>query len=268
MNGNYGWGLPVAASTFAGEIDSSLRLLHVVMIGIFVLWGIFFAYCLIRYRARPGHRAAYPHHSTKHTINSMVPDILVLAFEIWLIFIFGMPIWAKVKDAFPKPEDSTHVRITAQQFAWNVHYPGPDGKFGKTDPALVDSANPAGLDPTDPASADDLVVVNDFHVPLGKPILIDLTSQDVIHSFFVPEFRIKQDAVPGMKIPVWVEPTMKGKFELVCAQLCGVGHYRMLGHVIVESPEDYQAWYNGFKQAEHEAAAKAKAAAAASTPWE
>lgn len=268
MTGNYGWGLPIEASTFAHEMDSSLILVHISMVVIFVLWGLFFAYCLVRYRSRPGHNAVYPHHSAKHALGSFVPDVIVLAFEIWLIFIFGMPIWAHIKDSFPKPEDSTHIRITAQQFAWNVHYPGPDGKFGRTDPSLVDSTNPIGLDPKDPASADDLVVVNDFHVPLGKPILVDLTSQDVIHSFFVPEFRIKQDAVPGMMIPVWVEPTLKGQFELVCSQLCGVGHYRMIGHVKVDSPEEYRAWYNGLKQTQQEAQVKAAAAAVAAQPWE
>jgi cytochrome c oxidase subunit 2 len=267
VNGNYGWGLPVAASTFAREIDSSLSIVHWVMAFIFVLWAVFFAYCLIRYRSRPGRLASYPAHSAKTTIASFVPDALVLAFEIWLIFIFGLPIWAHVKEVFPAPENSTHVRIVAQQFAWNIHYPGPDGKFGRTDPSLIDSTNPVGLDPKDPASADDLVVVNDLHVPLGKPALIELTSQDVIHSFFVPEFRIKQDVVPGMKIPLWVEPTMKGLFEIGCAQLCGVGHYRMRGDVHVESPEEFQAWYNGWKQVQEETKASA-AKAAASTPWE
>jgi len=244
MMENYGWGLPVAASSFAKELDSSLFLIHAAMILIFVLWAIFFTYCLIRYRHREGHSAEYVTHSLKSTFKSLIPDGLVLAFEIWLIFIFGLPIWANIKEHFPSEKESTRVHITAQQFSWNVHYPGPDGVFGRTKPELVDSTNPVGLDLTDPAAKDDVVTVNELHAPVDKPLLINLTAQDVIHSFFVPEFRIKQDAVPGMKVNVWVRPIKEGQFEIGCAQLCGVGHYRMRGDVFVESPEKFQAWYN------------------------
>lgn len=248
MNGNYGWGLPVAASSFAKDMDYSLNVLHIAMIAIFVLWAIFFGACLMRYRARPGHAAEYPRESRASTLGSFVPDGVILAFEIWLIFIFGLPIWAHVKEEFPEKEASTHVRIVSEQFNWNVHYPGPDGVFGRMDPALVQSANPLGLDPGDPAGADDVLSVNELRAPLGKPILIDLTSRDVIHSFFIPEFRIKQDAVPGMMVPVWVEPILAGRFEIGCAQLCGVGHYRMRGDVVVGTPDEFEAWYASMRR--------------------
>ena len=243
MNGNYGWGLPIAASSFAKDVDFSLHLIHGAVILIFALWSFFFVYCLVRYRHRDGHAAAYPPESGKSTIASFIPDGIVLAFEIWLIFVFGLPIWAHIKENFPQEGEATRVRVVAQQFSWNTHYPGPDGVFGRTDPSLVDSTNPIGLDHNDKAGADDVVTTNELYAPLGKPILMDLTSQDVIHSFFVPEFRIKQDAVPGMNIKLWVEPILKGKFEIGCAQLCGVGHYRMRGDVFVQSPEEFQAWY-------------------------
>jgi cytochrome c oxidase subunit 2 len=147
------------------------------------------------------------------------------------------------------------VRVVAQQFAWNVHYPGPDGVFGKSDVTLVDEAtNPLGLDPADPASKDDVTTVNQLHLPVGKPALIELSSKDVIHSFDLAEFRVKQDAVPGMSIPVWFVPTVttdamrqrKGNpefnYEIACAQLCGLGHYRMRGYVTIDTPEAFQQW--------------------------
>lgn len=248
--GNYGWGLPVAASTFAKQLDFSLHIMHVAMGVIFVLWGIFFAYCLIRYRSRPGHRVTHPEDTRKAKVLSFVPDGVILAFEIWLIFIFGLPILAHIREDLPDVARSFRVRVVAQQFAWNIHYPGPDGAFGRTDPSLVDGANFVGLDKSDPAAADDLVSLNVFHLPMGKPVLLDLTSLDVIHSFFVPEFRVKQDAVPGMVGKVWFEPILTGQFEIGCAQLCGLGHYRMRGDVVVESPEEFEAWYKEQKAAE------------------
>lgn len=238
---NYSWGLPIAASSYAHKIDWSLHLLHIVMIAIFVIWGIYMAYCLIRYRRREGVPADYRHPSP---LANYIPDGLILAFDIWLIFVIGIPIWAHIKEELPKPENSTVVEITAEQFSWLIRYPGSDGKFGKKDAALVHANNPLGLDEQDPESKDDVVSVNQLVLPLGQPVLITLTAKDVIHSFFVPEFRIKQDAVPGMRVPVWVEPTASGRFELVCAQLCGTGHYAMKGEVLVVSLQEYSEWMN------------------------
>jgi len=236
---NYRWGLPVQASTYAGTIDHLLWVLHIVMISIFVLWGIYMVYCLIRYRGTRSPQAVYSH---KSSLAAYTPDVIILLFEVWLIFVIGVPIWAHIKEELPKPENATEVNVVAQQFAWIVHYPGPDGKFGKTDPALVNFANPLGLDPQDPNSKDDFFSINEFYMPLGKPALIHLSSHDVIHSFFVPEFRIKQDVVPGMNIPIWVEPTLPGHFELSCAQLCGAAHYRMRADVFVLTPKDFEDW--------------------------
>jgi len=210
-----------------------------VMLIIFVLWGIFFTYLLIRYRAKPGVPAKYEHHGL---FASLVPDVAVLAFEIALIFLYAIPSWSRIKLVMPDPADALVIEVTAEQFAWDVHYPGPDGKFGRKNPSLMHASNVLGLDPDDPTAADDIVTINEMHIPLGRPTLFNMTSKDVIHSFFIPEFRIKQDAVPGMSIPVWFEPNQTGKFEIACAQLCGFGHSLMRGDVIVHTPEEFESW--------------------------
>jgi cytochrome c oxidase subunit II len=255
---NYTFGLPVAASSFAERLDSSLNILHVGMAAIFVLWGIFFTYCLVKFRARPGRAAEY--HGWKSELGSWMPDAAVLAFEIWLIFIFGLPLWSHVKEEFPAAESSHVVEMVAEQFAWGFHYAGPDGQFARKDPKQVTMSNPLGLDETDPAGKDDYITYNELHVPLGKPTLLYMTSKDVIHSFFVPEFRVKQDVVPGMRSPLWFEPIKAGRFEIGCAQLCGTGHYAMRGEVAVYSPEEYDAWAARMSGAKQAAAAAAEPA--------
>ncbi len=242
MEGNYHWGLPVAASTYARDIDFSLSLIHWVMLGLFVVWGIYLVYCLICYRSREGHRATYPKESRKSSALSFLPDGAILAFEIWLLLIFGFPVWARIREKLPDERNAVNIRIVAQQFAWNIHYPGPDGVFGRTDPKLITEANLMGLDPADPAGKDDIITLNNLYLPLGKPARIRLTSQDVIHSFFVPEFRLKQDAVPGLSMTVWLEPNRVGQYEIGCSQLCGLGHYRMRGDVFVKTPEEFNQW--------------------------
>jgi cytochrome c oxidase subunit 2 len=239
MNANYGWGLPVQASTYASKIDHTLMILHAAMVIIFVIWGFYMTYCLLRYRSKKSPTGAYSHHTP---LSSYIPDIIILLFDMWLVFIIGIPLWAHIKEDLPKPENATVVRIVSEQFTWTMHYPGPDGKFGAVKSALMNADNPLGLDEKDPNAKDDFFSVNALYAPLGKPILIDLTSKDVIHSLFIPEFRIKQDAVPGMKVPVWVEPTQTGQFEIGCAQLCGTGHYKMRGDVFIQTPENYQTW--------------------------
>ena len=134
------------------------------------------------------------------------------------------------------------VRVAAEQFAWNVHYPGPDGKFGASDPSRVTADNPLGIDRNDPNAKDDITTINQLNVPINKPVLVHLTSKDVIHSFGVYELRVKQDAVPGMDIPVWFIPSRVGEYEITCSQLCGLGHYRMRGFVNVKSEADFKAF--------------------------
>ena len=253
----YGWGLPIAASTYARDIDFGIRLIHWAMITIFVLWSIFFVYLLVRYKRRDGVPAEREkeHHGIIST--SLIPDIVVMVFEIGLIFFYALPVWSNIKTKMPAEADSNRIDIVAEQFAWNAHYPGKDGKFGKRTYEKIHFSNALGLDRDDAAAADDIVIANEIHVPMGKPTLIRLTSKDVIHSFWVPEFRIKQDAMPGMTIPVWFQPDRPGTYELSCAQLCGFAHSLMRASVVVDTDEDYAKWLAS--SAPSAAAAPAKA---------
>ena len=235
----YGWWLPIRASTYAASLDRQFNIFHAAMLLIFVCWGSYFAYCLVRYRAKPGVPAEYSH---KGILASLVPDGIILAFELFMIFVIGLPVWAHVMEKFPEEKQANVVQVVAQQFAWNIHYPGPDGVFGRRDIHLISSGNPIGLDESDPAAKDDFVSINQFHTTIGKPTLVYLTSMDVIHSFNVPAFRTKQDVTPGMRVRIWFEPTMLGRFDIACAQLCGLGHYRMRGEVIVQTQEEFDTW--------------------------
>ena len=234
------WGLPQpAASSYAGDIDFLLILLHVVMVALYVIGVALFVVFLVKYRARDGHRASYANPGESA---SFLPAGLVLAFEIWLILAFEVPIWGAVKKSTPPPAESLNVKLIAQQFAWNFQYPGPDGQFGRRSAALVTAENSIGLDPEDPASKDDIVTINQLHVPLGKPTILGMTSKDVIHDFQVVNFRNKQDIVPGMETVLWFEPTVAGKFEIGCAQLCGLGHTKMVGQVTIETASEFEEW--------------------------
>ena len=256
MNEEWGFhvGLPPAASSYASDIDWLMRLLHTVMISIFVAWGIFFIYCLIRYRARDGERAVY--HQAGESA-SFIPDGLVLAFEVWLILAFGIPLWSMIKQNTPPEKDALVVHVIAQQFAWNFQYAGPDGKFGRRLASLVSAENSIGLDPDDPASKDDFVTINNLNVPMGKPTILHMTSKDVIHDFQVTNFRNKQDVVPGLETMLWFDPTVEGKFEIACAQLCGLGHTKMIGNVFIKPQAEFDTWQQQ-QQAEKNGTADAR----------
>ena len=162
--------------------------------------------------------------------------------ELVLIVAFAIPAWAARVDAFPAESEATIVRVVAEQFAWNAHYPGADGQFGRTDIKLVSAENPLGLDRSDPAAKDDFNSINQLALPVNKPVIIHLSSKDVIHSFSLIQMRVKQDTIPGESIPVWFTPTMTGDWEINCSQLCGLGHYRMRGFYSIKSQADYEAW--------------------------
>ena len=245
--------LPDLASAHGGSIDDALFAVHWVMLALFIGWMAFFLYVLWRFRRSRNPVADYTG-VTSHR-NTYVEVIVVVA-EAVLLIGFSIPLWADRVDDFPDESKSTVVRVIAQQFAWNIHYPGADGRFGRTDIKLVnEQTNPLGLDRQDEAAKDDITTVNQLHLPVNRPAIIRLSSKDVIHSFGVPEFRAKQDAVPGIEIPMWFTPTVTtedmrrkaGKpdtwtYEIACAQLCGLGHASMRGFVTVHTPEAYQAW--------------------------
>jgi cytochrome c oxidase subunit 2 len=236
----YGWWLPPDISTHGADIDNIISLLHWFMLVLFVGWGVFMIYTIIRFRARPGHKADY--HGVRTHLSSYI-ETMVAVVEVIILVGLSIPVWAEVKSNPPTPEEAdVVVRVVGEQFAWNVHYPGPDGVFGKTDIALVNSNNPLGIDQSDPHAKDDVTTINQFHFPVGKTVLVNLTAKDVIHSFWLPIMRVKQDAIPGTTVPLWFEATETGEAEITCAQLCGLGHYRMKGYFSVDTPEEYDAW--------------------------
>jgi cytochrome c oxidase subunit 2 len=245
-------GLPHLASEHGAALDHTLGLVHILMLVLFVGWGSFFAYLLFRFRRKKNPAADY-RGVTSHT-NTWL-EVAVAVAEAVLLVGLSMPLWADRVERLPPPQESTRVRVVAEQFAWNVHYPGPDGAFGRTDVKLIDvQANPLGLDRSDTAAKDDVTTINQLYLPVGRPALITLTSKDVIHSFALQEMRVKQDAVPGMAIPVWFVPKVTTEemrrqtgnpefnYEISCAQLCGLGHYRMRGYMTIDTAEGFQRW--------------------------
>lgn len=245
-------GLPVAASAHAAEVDHTMVLVHILMAVLFVGWMAFFLYTLYRFRRKNNPVADYTG-VTSHTSSYL--EVGVFVAEVILLVGFSVPLWANRVDKFPAESDAVVVRVVAEQFAWNIHYPGPDGKFGPTDIKLIDlQSNPLGLDRSSPEAKDDITTVNQLHLPKGKPAIVKLSSKDVIHSFNLTEFRVKQDAIPGVTIPLWFVPTITTDemrtqlgepefvYEIACAQLCGLGHYSMRGYVTIDSPESFQSW--------------------------
>ena len=240
-------GLPMDASAHGRALDDLNVYVHWVMLILFVGWGLFFLYMIWRFRA--GNHANADHAGMKSHAHSYV-EISVIIIEFVLLIGFSIPLWATHVDAFPDPEteDVTDIRVVAQQFVWNIHYPGPDGVYGERRPDLVDpETNPIGLNTDDPHSEDDIWTVNDMRFPVNKPVVVRLTSLDVIHCFYLPQMRVKQDIFPGMDTPAWFVPvklTPEGaNWQIACAQLCGVGHYRMAGRYHSVSQADFDAWY-------------------------
>ncbi|MBI2214014.1 MAG: cytochrome c oxidase subunit II [Acidobacteria bacterium] len=256
-------GLPLLASEHGGKIDQLIIYVHIMMVVLFVGWGLFFAYTLIRFR-KSRHPIADYTGVTSHTSTKL--EIGVAVAEIWLLVGLSIPFWATEIATRPSRESNPlEVRVIAQQFAWNVHYPGPDGVFGRTTVALVnEQTNPLGLDPEDPHGSDDVTTINQLYLPSDRRVVVNLSTKDVIHSFSLPEFRVKQDIIPGMSIPVSFVPTMttatmreiqkdeKRNFEIACAQLCGLGHYRMRGFVTILPEEEFQNWLDGQVQEQQE----------------
>ena len=244
--------LPELASAHGGQIDHLMDLIHLLMLVLLVGWGVLFAYILIRFRK--GRNPKADHDGLKSHASSWVEGGVALA-EVVLLIGFSIPLYSARVDDLPSEDEALVVRVVAEQFAWNVHYPGPDGVFGRTAAELVDTqTNPLGLDLEDPAASDDVSTLNQLHLEKGRPVLVHLSAKDVIHSFNLPEMRVKQDAVPGLEVPVWFVPTMttaelqqtrsdeEAGFEIACTQLCGIGHYRMRGFVTVHESAEFAAW--------------------------
>jgi cytochrome c oxidase subunit II len=230
-------GMPVQASTHAAELDQMSVIVHWFMLILFVGWGAFFLFVLFRFRKGANPRANYT--GAKGTISKGL-ELGVVAVEVVLLVFYAIPAWAtRVRD-FPADNQAVIVRVVAEQFAWNIHYPGPDGQFGRSDIKLVSPDNPIGLDRSDPPAKDDIATINQLNLPVNRPVLVRLSSKDAIHSFGLFEMRVKQDAVPGLDIPVWFIPSREGQYEIACSQLCGLGHFRMRGFMTIQSDADYR----------------------------
>ena len=245
-------GLPEVASAHGADIDHIIVLIHILMGLMFIGWLALFLYMLVRFRRKRHPRADYVGmrgHGTKWA------EWAVVAAEVILLVGFSIPLWSQRVDDFPPEDEAVEVRVIGEQFAWNVHYAGNDGIFGRTDPKLVDvESNPVGLDRNDANGKDDVTTVNQLHLPVDQPVIVHLSTKDVIHSFMLNEFRSKQDAMPGLSIPLWFTPTVTTaamqqrldnpsfQYEIACAQLCGIGHSKMRGFVTIHPPGEYEKW--------------------------
>ena len=247
-------GLPINSSSHGQVIDDILGIVHWLMLLLFVGWGIYLIYTIIRFNSKNNPKADYnglQSHFTRYI------EIGVIVFEAFLLIGLSLPLWSQLKTSVPDKSEAIEIRVIAQQFAWNIHYPGVDGLFGRTDINLVDEEiNPIGLD-RNGSGADDIVTLNQLHLPVNKQVMIYLSSKDVIHSFGLPEMRVKQDIIPGMEIPIYFTPTLSSKdfltmlkgtaregkgYEIACAQLCGNSHYRMRGFLTIDTEDEYNAW--------------------------
>jgi len=232
-------GMPPNASEHGYQIDHIIEFSHWFMGALFLGWSTYFVFVLIRFRKRRHPKADYQ--GIKSGISTHL-EFSVVLIEAVLLIGFAIPLWAKRVNQFPEAKDAILVHAVGQQFNWNFHLPGPDGEFGHRDVHFVTNSNPLGLDPNDPAGKDDIVTLGELHVPINRPVIIELSSKDVIHNFALVHMRIAQDAIPGSLIPMWFKPIKTGTYEIICGQLCGLGHYGMKGTLVVDEPAEYQAW--------------------------
>ena len=207
--------LPESVTTTAPVIDQLFYLVLAITGTVFVLVEATLLVFLVKYRRRPGHQAGYIHgNNLVEIIWTVIPALILI-----VLTMHSQRVWARIRGTPPPPD--LEIEITAEQFAWNIRYAGADGVFN---------------------TADDVTTINQLHLPVHQTILIHLKSKDVIHSFFVPQFRMKLDAVPGITGRLWLSATKTGDFEIACAELCGLGHYRMRGFLTIESPEAFHDW--------------------------
>ncbi len=238
--GKYILGLPPLASENGQDVDNLIIYVHWLMIALFIGWIIYFFYALYRFRSSRNPKADYV--GVRNHASSYI-ELAVAGVEAVLLVFIAVPLWAKAVDKFPPASESTVIQVVAQQYAWNARYAGLDGIFGRQDMKFVASDNVFGVDPTDANGKDDIQTLNDIHVVIDKPVIIYLSSKDVIHSLKIIAMRVCQDAIPGLRIPVWFKPTKIGRYQINCAQLCGPGHASMTGgYVTVESQADFDKW--------------------------
>jgi len=238
---------PENVSTFGSELDQLFAMIYYASVAIFfITYGILIAF-IIMYRHQEGRRAYHYHGNNLMEFTwTLLPTFLFAGIGLW-----SDDAWTKSKSAYRVPNPDVTIDVLGYQsgFGWQFRYPGPDGVFGKKERNQISSANPFGIDSNDVHGKDDLVIISpggarpvEAHLPINKNVLVNLSSNDVLHSFFLPNFRVKQDAVPGQWIKVWFNGTKAGRYEIACAELCGSGHYNMRGLLIMDSQQDYDVW--------------------------
>jgi cytochrome c oxidase subunit II len=228
------WWTPIASNW--QYIDHTIIITFWITGVVFTAVVVFMGYCVLRFRHREGARAAYEPENKK--LESWLT--VVTAVGVAAMLAPGLFVWHQFVTV---PAGANEFEVVGQQWQWSFRLPGKDGKLGTSDVRNIDDKNPLGLSPNDPNGQDDVVVQgDDLHLPIGKPVKVLLRSIDVLHDFYVPEFRAKMDMVPGMVTYYWFTPTRVGTFEILCAELCGLGHAQMRGKVIVEEEGAYQAW--------------------------
>lgn len=228
------WWTPIASNWH--YIDDTINLTFWITGFVFTAVVLFVAYCVFAFRHQEGRRAAYEPENSK--LEWWLTG--VTAVGVTAMLIPGLFVWHQFVTV---PEGAAQVEVVGLQWRWMYRLPGNDGRMGTSDGRHVTPDNPLGINPADPNGKDDVVIEsNELHLPLGKPVKLLLRSIDVIHNFYVPEFRAKMDFMPGLVTYIWLTPTRTGTFDALCAELCGTGHYAMRGKVVVETAEDYEKW--------------------------
>jgi cytochrome c oxidase subunit 2 len=214
------------------------------MAALFVGWISYFFYTVWRFSAKRNPKANYYGVTSKASVHL---EASVVLLEAILLLGFALPLWGSrvAPESWPDKDKALRIRAIGEQFAWNFHYPGPDGVFGRQDNRLISADNSIGLDKADPASADDIVSKGEMHLEQYRPTVIEISSKDVIHSLSLHTMRMTQDAIPGSVIPIWFRPVKTGEFEIVCAQLCGANHYAMKANMVTETKADFETWQKG-----------------------
>jgi len=249
------WVTPLASNW--KTMDDTLTITVVITGLFFVAINLFVVYALLRFRHREGGAHAQPQADNRKLERWLIAGTSV---GVAALLAPGLVVYAKYVN---EPHDALMLEVLSQQWQWRYRLPGPDGKLGASDARFFTATNPFGLDPQDPRGQDDLLVMgNEVHLPVGRPVVVLLRSHDVLHDFFVPQFRARMNTVPGQVSRFWFTPQVPGRYEALCAQLCGVGHPDMRGYVVVEEPAQYAAWQQGlvsFAVASRPAAAPAVA---------
>lgn len=237
-------GMHEVASKHGHVGNHMLALIHWFMAILFVGWSIFLGVILYKFRRKKNPKASYKGVTSHFSTHIEVGVVIV---EVVLLLGFAFPLWAARSDAKIRPtgDDVVNIRAVGEQYRWTFHYAGADKMIGITSSALYSGANPVGLVAEDPNATDDFVSVNELVVPVGRPVVIQVTSKDVIHGLAIVPMFSQQDAIPGSEIPLWFVPDKAGEWNIVCAQLCGAGHAQMVAYVKAIPAEEFDQWYAG-----------------------